>query len=37
MVAYVNLETYYIIGLPIGIVLGFKEDMGAFVRIFLSC
>ncbi|KAH9302476.1 hypothetical protein KI387_014059 [Taxus chinensis] len=29
VVAYVNLATYYIIGLPIGIVLGFKEDMGA--------
>ncbi|XP_057815922.1 protein DETOXIFICATION 41 [Cryptomeria japonica] len=29
VVAYVNLATYYIIGLPIGCVLGFKEDMGA--------
>eukprot|EP01018_Ginkgo_biloba_P032993 Gb_25417 [translate_table: standard] len=29
VVAYVNLATYYIIGLPIGIVLGFKESMGA--------
>jgi MATE family multidrug resistance protein len=29
VVAYVNLATYYVIGLPIGCVLGFKEDMGA--------
>jgi MATE family multidrug resistance protein len=28
VVAYVNLATYYGIGLPIGIVLGFKADMG---------
>eukprot|EP01018_Ginkgo_biloba_P032994 Gb_25416 [translate_table: standard] len=29
VVAYVNLATYNIIGLPIGIVLGFKENLGA--------
>lgn len=29
VVAYVNLATYYVIGLPIGCVLGFKENMGA--------
>ncbi|KAF6150606.1 hypothetical protein GIB67_022218 [Kingdonia uniflora] len=28
MVAYVNLTTYYIIGLPIGCVLGFKTSLG---------
>ncbi|KAK9284344.1 hypothetical protein L1049_023515 [Liquidambar formosana] len=28
VVAYVNLATYYIIGLPIGCVLGFKTDLG---------
>lgn len=29
LVAYVNLTTYYIIGLPIGCVLGFKTSLGA--------
>ncbi|KAH7837226.1 hypothetical protein Vadar_011339 [Vaccinium darrowii] len=29
LVAYVNLATYYIIGLPIGCVLGFKTSLGA--------
>ncbi|CAK9176460.1 unnamed protein product [Ilex paraguariensis] len=29
IVAYVNLATYYIIGLPIGCVLGFKTSLGA--------
>jgi len=28
VVAYVNLATYYGIGLPIGVVLGFKVNMG---------
>ncbi|MBA0804973.1 hypothetical protein Gohar_004523, partial [Gossypium harknessii] len=28
IVAYVNLATYYIIGLPIGCVLGFKTSLG---------
>ncbi|KAJ8753445.1 hypothetical protein K2173_019844 [Erythroxylum novogranatense] len=28
VVAYVNLTTYYIIGLPIGCVLGFKTSLG---------
>ncbi|XP_010244723.1 PREDICTED: protein DETOXIFICATION 41-like [Nelumbo nucifera] len=28
LVAYVNLSTYYVIGLPIGCVLGFKLGMG---------
>ncbi|XP_042519043.1 protein DETOXIFICATION 41-like [Macadamia integrifolia] len=28
LVAYVNLSTYYIIGLPIGYVLGFKKGLG---------
>lgn len=31
VVAYVNLTTYYVIGLPIGCVLGFKTDLGAAV------
>ncbi|KAF7152815.1 hypothetical protein RHSIM_Rhsim01G0201200 [Rhododendron simsii] len=29
VVAYVNLTTYYVVGLPIGCVLGFKTDLGA--------
>ncbi|KAI6697105.1 hypothetical protein NL676_017224 [Syzygium grande] len=29
VVAYINLATYYIIGLPIGCVLGFKTSLGA--------
>ncbi|KAF5189453.1 Detoxification-like protein [Thalictrum thalictroides] len=28
LVAYVNLSTYYIIGLPVGCVLGFKTNLG---------
>ncbi|KAL5540152.1 hypothetical protein UlMin_044031 [Ulmus minor] len=28
VVAYVNLATYYVIGLPIGCVLGFKTNLG---------
>ncbi|KAF3793541.1 DETOXIFICATION 41 protein [Nymphaea thermarum] len=32
LVAYVNLTTYYIIGLPIGLVLGFKEGLGVSVE-----
>ncbi|KAG2252286.1 hypothetical protein Bca52824_082422 [Brassica carinata] len=28
VVAYVNLVTYYVIGLPIGCVLGFKTSLG---------
>lgn len=31
VVAYVNLATYYIIGLPIGCVLGFKTYLGVAV------
>ena len=34
VVAYVNLVTYYVIGLPIGCVLGFKTSLGAAVRPF---
>lgn len=33
LVAYVNLSTYYIIGLPIGCVLGFKTSLGVAVSI----
>lgn len=36
IVAYVNLTTYYIIGLPIGCVLGFKTSLGVAVSDFLS-
>ncbi|BBG99803.1 hypothetical protein Prudu_009611 [Prunus dulcis] len=32
IVAYVNLTCYYVIGLPIGCVLGFKTNMGVAVR-----
>ena len=31
IVAYVNLATYYLIGLPIGCVLGFKTSLGVVV------
>ena len=31
--AYVNLGTYYVIGLPIGCVLGFKTSLGVAVSI----
>ena len=31
VVAYVNLAAYYCVGLPIGMVLGFKTDMGVKV------
>lgn len=31
VVAYVNLVTYYVIGLPIGCVLGFKTSLGVAV------
>ena len=31
MVAYVNLVTDYVIGLPIGCVLGFKTSLGVAV------
>ncbi|OWM73255.1 hypothetical protein CDL15_Pgr001369 [Punica granatum] len=32
VVAYINLTTYYVIGLPIGCVLGFKTSLGAAVE-----
>lgn len=31
VVAYVNLATYYVIGLPIGCALGFKTSLGVSV------
>jgi len=34
MVAYINMACYYIVGLPIGIFLGFKQHLGVKVRIF---
>lgn len=30
-VAYVNVGCYYIIGIPLGVLLGFKFDLGAKV------
>lgn len=36
IVAYVNLATYYIIGLPIGCVLGFKTSLGVAVSLFTA-
>lgn len=33
VVAYVNLATYYVIGLPIGCVLGFKTSLGVAVSL----
>jgi len=31
LVAYVNLAAYYLVGLPIGCVLGFKTTLGVAV------
>jgi Na+-driven multidrug efflux pump len=37
VVAYVNLACYYVVGLPIGCVLGFKTSLGVVVsRLSLS-
>ena len=33
-VAYVNIGCYYIFGIPLGLVLGFKLDMGVKVVLF---
>lgn len=33
VVAYVNLATYYLIGLPIGCILGFKTSLGVAVSL----
>lgn len=35
-VAYINLFCYYIIGLPLGIVMGWVADLGVTVRFALS-
>jgi multidrug resistance protein, MATE family len=32
-VAYVNVGCYYFVGIPLGVLLGFKFDMGAKVTI----
>ena len=40
IVAYVNIVTYYFIGLPIGCVLGFKTSLGvavSLISIFVTC
>ena len=34
-VAYVNVGCYYVVGIPLGCVLGFKFDLGAKVYIHL--
>ncbi|KAL6995615.1 Protein DETOXIFICATION 33 [Sarracenia purpurea var. burkii] len=31
-VAYINIGCYYIVGLPMGILLGFKFDRGVMVK-----
>jgi MATE family multidrug resistance protein len=33
LVAYVNLVCYYLIGLPVGCVLGFKTSLGVAVSL----
>ena len=32
IVAYVNVGCYYVVGVPVGVVLGFTFDLGAKVR-----
>jgi MATE family multidrug resistance protein len=33
MVAYVNIGSYYIIGIPMGILLGWLFNLGVLVRL----
>jgi hypothetical protein len=33
MVAYINIGCYYFIGVPLGVLLGFKFDFGIKVRL----
>lgn len=35
-VAYVNLAAYYLVGLPIGCVLGFKTSLGVGLGVAVS-
>lgn len=35
-VAYVNIACYYIFGVPLGLILGFKLDLGVIVSHFLT-
>ena len=34
-VAYINVGCYYVVGIPLGCVLGFKFDLGAKVYVHL--
>jgi hypothetical protein len=36
MVAYINIGCYYFIGVPLGVLLGFKFDFGIKVRLILN-
>lgn len=36
LVAYVNLACYYIFGLPLGFLLGYKFEFGVEVTVFLN-
>jgi multidrug resistance protein, MATE family len=36
MVAYINIGCYYFIGIPIGVLLGFKFDFGIKVLLILN-
>lgn len=35
MVAYINLASYYLFGLPLGYVLGYVADFGVAVNFFI--
>ncbi len=34
VVAYVNIACYYLFGVPLGLILGYKLDMGVKVSLF---
>lgn len=36
LVAYINIGCYYLIGLPLGVLLGFKFDYGIKVLLILN-
>jgi len=36
MVAYINIGCYYFIGIPLGVLLGFKFDYGIKVMLILN-
>lgn len=35
VVAYVNIACYYILGVPLGLVMGFKLDLGVKVSMLI--